>query len=73
MGDQFPHHPLGLVIFIVGRDHLQLFAVAQFGEQAFFKDVRVVGNQDIGGLQNTFAGTVVLLKLDHLQRRKIFL
>ena len=71
MGDQFASHAFRLVVFIVGGEHLQLYAIAQLGKQALFEDVRVVGNQDVGRLQNTPGRAVVLLQLDHLQRREI--
>ena len=35
--------------------------------------MRVIGDQNVSRLQDTLAGTVVLLQLDHLQRREIFL
>ncbi|MND48429.1 hypothetical protein D3C80_393480 [compost metagenome] len=70
---QFTHYALGLVILIIGGHHLQLFAVTQFGKQPFFKYVRVIGDQNVRRLQNTLARTVVLLQLDHLQRREVFL
>ena len=36
-----------------------------------FKDVRIIGDQDVRRFQNTSGRAVVLLKLNHLQRRKI--
>ena len=53
VGDQLPGHALRFMIFIVGGEHFQLRAISQFGEQPLFKDVRVIGDQNVGGFQNT--------------------
>ncbi len=71
VGDQFPGHALRFMIFIVGGEHFQLSAVSQFGKQTLFKNVRVVGDQNVSGFQNTPGGAIVLLKLDNLQRREV--
>ena len=69
--DQFTGDAFRFMVFIVGGEHLQLYAIAQLGKQAFLEDVRVIGNQDVGCLQDTPGRTVVLLQFDHLQRREI--
>ena len=72
VGNQFARHALRFMFFIVGAEHFQLRAVAQLGEQALFKYVRVIGNQDVCRLQDPSGGAVVLLQLNHLQRGEVF-
>ena len=72
VSDEFARHALRFMILIVGAEHFQLRAVAQFGEETLLKYVRVIGNQDVCRLQDTPGGAVVLLQLNHLQGREIF-
>ena len=71
MRDQFTGNALRLMVFVIGREHLQLYAIAQFGKQTLLENVWVIGNQDVSRLQDAPGRTVVLLQLDHLQRREI--
>ncbi|CAH0236334.1 hypothetical protein SRABI106_02297 [Rahnella aquatilis] len=54
------------MIFIIRRHDLQRFAISQFREQALLEHMWIIGNQNIGGFQNTLGGTVILLKFDDL-------
>ncbi|MOA62781.1 hypothetical protein D3C78_1883060 [compost metagenome] len=52
MGNQLPRHALSLMLFIVGAKHFEFRAVAQLGEQPLFKDMGIIGDQDICRLQD---------------------
>ncbi|MPN25586.1 hypothetical protein SDC9_172998 [bioreactor metagenome] len=66
MGDEFPGHPLGFVLLIIRTQNFEFRAISQLGKKPFFKDVRVIGNEDVRRLQDPPGGAVVLLQLDHL-------
>ena len=39
MRDQFTGNALRLMVFVIGREHLQLYAIAQFGKQTLLENV----------------------------------
>ena len=63
---------LRFVLLILGEQHFELHPLIQFGEERLVIDVRVVGDQDVGALEDTSLGTVVLLQLDQLEAGEIF-
>jgi hypothetical protein len=61
---------LRLVLLILGKQHLELHPFVQLGEERLVIDVGVVGDQDVGALEDALLGTVVLLQLDELEAGK---
>ena len=70
------HHlggdPLRFVLLVLGEQHLELHPFIQLGEERLVIDVRVVGDQDVGALEDPPLGAVVLLQLDQLEAGEIF-
>ena len=52
MSDEFTGNALRLMVFVIGGEHLQLYAIAQFGKQALLENVRIIGDQDVRRLQD---------------------
>ncbi|CCK00370.1 hypothetical protein BN130_3142 [Cronobacter malonaticus 507] len=69
--DKLAGDALRLMIFMIGSKHFQLGAIAQFGKEFFLKDMRVIGDKNVGGFQNAPGRSVILFKLNHLERREI--
>ena len=69
--DQLARYALRLMILMVRGQHFEFAAETELGEKPLLEDVRVVGDQDIRRFQNALRRAVVLLQLDHFQRRKI--
>jgi len=64
---EFRHHALGLVLVVAASQHLHRVAEAVFAPQAFLEQVRIVGNQLVGGLEDAAGAAVVLFELDDLE------
>ncbi|MNV01748.1 hypothetical protein D3C71_919660 [compost metagenome] len=62
---------LRLVLLILGKQHLDRHPVVELGEERLVIDVGVVGDQNVGALEDAFLGAVVLLQLDELEAGKI--
>ncbi len=58
---------LRLVLLVLGKQHLELHPLVQLGEEGLVVDVGVVGDQDVGALEDAPLGAVVLLQLDEPQ------
>ena len=69
----FRYHAFSLVLTIAATHDLQRTAVAELAPQAFFVDVRIIGDKVVGAFQNAARGAVVLFQLDHLEAWKILL
>ena len=63
---------LRLVLLILGKQHLELHPLVQLGEERLVVDMGIIGDQDVGALENTPLGAVVLLQLDEPQIGEIF-
>ena len=67
----FCRHTFRFCVFVT-RDHdtnrIALFVITP---QGFIVDVRIIGDQCIGGFQNGFGRAIVLLQLDQFQARVI--
>ncbi len=64
-------HALGLVLLVVAGLHPHRLALAEFAPQPLGVELGIGGDDVVGGAQYGAGGAVVLLQLDHLQRRKI--
>ena len=73
MAHDLRRHPFRLVLLVLGRQHPHRLAVIQLGEELLVEDVGVIGNQDIGALENAPLRAVVLLQLDDIEGGKILL
>ncbi len=70
-GQNAGHGAFGLVLFGVAGLHAHGFALAQFAEQGFGKQLGVGANHMVGRAQDGAGGAVVLLQLDDLQLREV--
>ncbi|MNZ60212.1 hypothetical protein D3C78_782760 [compost metagenome] len=52
MGNQLARHAFSLMLFVICAKHFEFRAVSQFGEKALFKNVGIIGDQDICRLQD---------------------
>ena len=66
------HDLLRLRLVAARADDVHAFADGELRPQRFFDDVRVVGNERVGGGEDLLVAAVVLLQLDRFQRRIIF-
>ena len=72
-GQDFIDYPLGLGLFVGAADQPDWVAVSQFAPQGLFKQVRVIGDQLVGRVQNPGRGAIILLQFNHLQAGKVLL
>ena len=66
-GDEF-----GFRFFVAQAVDVDAFAVVDGAPQAFFDDVRVVGNQGVGGGEDALVAAVVLFEFDGFEARVVF-
>src|SRR5512139_1636689 len=66
------HHRFGLVLVVLGRHHLDRVADAEVAPQPLLEQLGIVGNEAVGGLEDANGRAVVLLQLDHVQVRVVF-
>jgi hypothetical protein len=64
-------HALGLVVFVVGRDHAHGLAFAQVAPQLFGVQLGVGANDVVGRTQDGAGGAVVLLQCNDLEGRVV--
>ena len=65
------HRAFRLMLLAIGIDHPHRLTFAQIAPQVFRKQLGVGANHVIGRPQNGTSGSVILLKLDHLEAREI--
>ena len=70
MGLQLHDHALGLGLVVLAGGDVDRVTVAEFRPQGLVEQFLVVRDDVVGGLQDTDGRAVVLLELDHLERRE---
>ena len=73
LADDVDHHLLGLVLVVAAGQHAHEVAIAGGGPEFLVEQVRIVADDPVGHAQDAAGRAVVLLQLDHLQRREILL
>ena len=73
LGEDFQCHPLALGLLVARADHADLVAMAHFRPQLLLEHVGVVGDEDVGALEDAAGGAVVLLQHHYLQGRVVLL
>jgi len=73
MVDDFRHDLLGFDHFVPVAQYAQRIAVAQLAPEFFLERVRIVRNQMVGDFQDAAGRAVILLQLDDLEPRVVFL
>ena len=69
--EQPPHHAFGLGLVVGRRRHPQRVAGPVLAPQLLVEELRIVGDQRVGRAQDPHRRPVVLLELDHLERRVV--
>ena len=72
MPHQLGGDPLSLVLLVLGKQHFDRHPVIELGEERLVEHMRVIGDQYVGAFQNAPLGAVILLQLDELEARKVF-
>ena len=65
------HSPLRFVLFVVSIHYPNRLAFAQIAPELLGKELGIGADHIVGCSENSAGGAVVLLQLDHFERRKI--
>ncbi len=71
MVEDLGHHLVHFLLLVGAAQHAQGLAGPQFTPQLFLEHVLVVGDEGVGGLENTRGGAVVLLQLHQLEAAEV--